>query len=177
MIIELKDTLIKIQEWKDIYQKVRKKEIDYDSFGYGIKVSTKYLSHIPDLPLYPYFFFLVSNKKRKEFPIHIDGIPGQQAASLNWGLEGCNELSPTEYYQCTKDIKWIDNDNSYFLKNVEDAILTHSNVIYNEKAYLFRSDLLHRGYTNCDKRLMVKWELKYNDWNIACREFRNKNYI
>lgn len=177
MLIELKNNLIDIDEWKELYRKVRNKEIPHENFGYGIKVSAEYLSTIPDVPLYPYFFFLVSNRRNREFPIHIDGIPGEQAASLNWGLYGCDERSPTEYYECTKDIVWQDKDNSFFLENTEDAVVTHSNIIHNNKAYLFRSDLLHRGYSNVDKRLMVKWELKYNDWNTACKEFRNRNYI
>ena len=177
MLIELKEPLIKIQEWRDLYSRVRNKEIPHENFGYGIRVSTEYLSKIPDLPLYSYFFFLVSNKRNREFPIHIDGVPGNQAASLNWGLEGCDENSPTEFYEPTKDIIWKDLDNSFFMHNTEDAVLTHTNIIYNDQGYLFRSDLLHRGYTNTNKRVMVKWELEYNEWNTACRELRNRNYI
>jgi len=177
MIIELKDKIIATDEWLEIYKRVRQKRIPHENFGYGIKVPTECLSRIPDLPLYPYFFFLVSNRRKREFPIHIDGIPGEQAASLNWGIYGCDESSPTEYYQCTKDIKWKNKDNSYFLENVEDAVVTHTNIIYNNRAYLFRSDLLHRGYNNANSRLMVKWELKYNDWDTACREFRDRDYI
>ena len=177
MIIELKNDIIEIDEWKDLYARVRRKEIPHENFGYGIKVSSEYLSTIPEIPVFPYFFFLVSNKKRREFPIHIDGIPNEQAASLNWGLEGCNENSPTEFYEPTADIVWKDLDKSFFMDNVNDAVLTHTNVIHDGKGYLFRSDLLHRGYTNVDKRVIVKWEMKYESWNKACREFRNRNYI
>ena len=177
MLIELKNNLIEIDEWKDLYSRVRRKEIPHENFGYGIKVSTEYLSTIPDASLFPYFFFLTSNKRNREFPIHIDGVPGKQAASLNWGLEGCDEQSPTEFYEPTNDIIWKDLDNSFFMDNIHDTVLTHTNVIYDNKGYLFRSDLLHRGYTNVNKRVMVKWELKYSDWNTACKEFRNRNYI
>jgi hypothetical protein len=177
MLIELKETLIDIDEWKHIYNKVRRKEISYELFGYGIKVPIKYLSKKLDLPLYPYFFFLISNKKNREFPIHIDGILGKQSASLNWGLEGCDENSPTEFYISKKEIIWKNLDNSFFMQNVEDAILTHKNTIHNGKGYLFRSDLLHRGFSNVNKRIIVKWELEYNEWNTACRELRNRNYI
>lgn len=178
MLIELKNNIIPVDEWKELYSKVRNKQIPSNNFGYGIKVDAKYLSSIPnDIPLFPYFFFLVSNKKKREFPIHIDGIPGKQAASLNWGIEGCDEQSPTQFYECTKDIIWKNLDNSFFLENINDAVLTHSNIIEDNKAYLFRSDLLHRGYCNVDRRLIVKWELEYDDWNTACREFRNRNYI
>ena len=96
---------------------------------------------------------------------------------MNWGLIGCDESSPTEYYQCTKKPKWDNKDGSYFLKNVEDVVLTHTNVILNNRAYLFRSDLLHRGFSYSNKRLMVKWELEYDDWNTACSEFRDRNLI
>lgn len=177
MLIELKYNLIDIDEWKDLYRRVRSKEIPCEKFGYGIKVSTKYLSSIPDVRLFPYFFFLISNRRNREFPIHVDGIPGKQAASLNWGLEGCNEQSPTEFYEPTKDIIWKDLDGSFFMDNTEDTVLTHTNIIYDNKGYLFRSDMLHRGYTNVDKRVVVKWELEYNEWNTACREFSNRNYI
>lgn len=177
MLIQLNDNLIHPDEWMDLYNKVRLKRIPHDNFGYGIKVSAEHLSKKIDLPLFPYFFFLVSNRRKREFPIHVDGIPGKQAASLNWGLVGCDESSPTEYYQCTKKPKWDNKDGSYFLKNVEDVVLTHTNVILNNRAYLFRSDLLHRGYSYSNKRLMVKWELEYDDWNTACSEFRDRNLI
>lgn len=177
-MIELNNPIISFNEWNTIYKKVRSKEIPCQNFGYGIKVSTDVLSIKPDLPLKPYFFFLVSNRKRREFPIHIDGIPGEQGASLNWALMGCDEKSPTEFYECTKDIIWKDLDKSFFLENTEDAVLTHKNIMYDNHVYLFRSNLLHRGYSNSDEnRVVVKWELEYNDWSTACREFRNRNYI
>lgn len=178
MLIELKNNLIEIEEWKDLYNKVRRKEIPHENFGYGIKVSSEYLSNIPDLPLHDHFFFLISNRKRREFPIHVDGIPGKQAASLNWALYGCDENSPTEFYECTKDIIWKNIDNSFFLENTKDAVMTHKCVMHNNKGYLFRSDILHRGYCNTSEpRVIVKWELKYNEWSRACKELRNRNYI
>lgn len=180
MMVELKDPIISFDEWNQLYVSAREGSIDSDHYGYGIKVSNKHVSKIPNLPLKPYFFFLVSNRKRREFPIHIDGSPGKQGASINWALSGCDSNSPTDFYQCCSDIKWKDLDNSFFLENVNDVVKTHSVTMYNNHAYLFRSDILHRGYCNIntnETRIIVKWELDYDTWPEACREFRNRNYI
>lgn len=180
MIIPLNQSLIDFNEWKELYSKARNKEIESEHYGYGIKIDAKHLKKEINLPLKPYFFFLVSNKRKREFPIHVDGIPGQQAASLNWAISGCNDKSPTNFYECCTDIVWKDLDNSFFLENTQDAVKTHSVTMYDNNVYLFRSDLLHSGYCNLDTtetRIIVKWELEYDSWSTACREFRNRNYI
>lgn len=181
MMIELSDSIIPFQKWHDIYRQVRLKEIPADRFGYGMQVDASWLGITPDLPLKPHFFFLTSNRRNKEFPIHVDGVPGSKnAASINWALAGCDHTSPTDFYICCEDIVWKDLDNSYFLENTAAAVKTHSTIMYNNHAYLFRSDLLHRGYCQIDDsstRIIVKWELEYDTWETACKEFYNRNYI
>jgi hypothetical protein len=180
MMVELRDSLITFDEWNTLYTSAREKSIDTEHYGYGIKVNATHVSTIPDLPLKPYFFFLISNRKNREFPIHIDGSPGKQAASINWALSGCDSNSPTEFYQCCDDVKWKDLDNSFFLDNTNDVVKTHSVTMYDNHAYLFRSEILHRGYCNINtnvSRVIVKWELDYETWPDACRELRNRNYI
>lgn len=181
MMIQIKNNFVSFDTWKDIYEKARKKEISCEHFGYGIKVDSSVLNIDIDLPLKPYFFFLVSNRRRREFPIHVDGIPEKQnAASINWAISGCDEKSPTDFFHCCTTAKWKDLDNSFFLENTHEAVKTHSVIMYDNNAYLFRSDLLHKGYYNTDDnqlRIIVKWELEYDNWQIACTEFFNRNYI
>lgn len=181
MIITMKDSLVSFDEWKYIYTKARNKLIKCDHYGYGIKVDKNVLDTNIDLPLKSHFFFLVSNRKKREFPIHVDGVPNKKnAASINWAISGCDERSPTDFFQCCTNEKWKDYDSSYFLDNTNECVKTHSITMFDNNAYLFRSDLLHRGYCQIDDnltRIIVKWELEYDSWEIACREFFNRNYI
>lgn len=184
-LILCKQPIIPFDRWFDIYNQIRKNK-NKTNFGYGIKVESKEYSDLEnlrkDIPLKNYFFFLISNKHNREFPIHVDGIPGKNnAASINWPLLKCDERSPTRWYNCNNTC-YTNLDNSFFLSNINDAIEIYSDVMYSsyQLPYLFRSDVLHKGYCNIDEsgfRIIVKWELNFNDWNQACREFLNRDYI
>ena len=175
---------IPFDEWNKIYEYVRTSK-DYPAFGYGIKVFVKDFPQLEtlanDLPLKDHFFFLISNRKKREFPIHVDGVPGKNnAASLNWPIRNCDNRSPTTWYSCD-DIQFKDIDNSFFIKNPDSCIEIHSEAMQTslEKPYLFRSDLLHRGLSGINEglRIIVKWELEYDSWSNACADLHNRNYI
>ena len=86
----------------------------------------------------------------------------------------------TPFYECCSDIKWKPLDNSFFLENIEDAVETHRGTMHDNHAYLFRSNLLHKGHCRLEDntmRVVVKWELEYDSWKTACTEFRNRDYI
>lgn len=182
-----KQDIVTFERWFEIYDQINKREIPTQRYGYGIRVDSKLFPDLEllrkHLPFKDHFFFLISHRKNREFPIHVDGIPGQRnAASINWPIINCDERSPTEWFETDKQVEWLDLDNSYFMKNVHDAVLTHSEPMLTRlsKPYLFRSDLLHRGFCqleNSERRVIVKWELEYDSWDSACQEFQNKNYI
>lgn len=184
-MILCKKPFVTFEYWQDIFQDIRNRK-DNKTFGYGTRVETKHYELLEnirkDLPFRDHFFFLISNKKNREFPIHVDGVPNQKnAASVNWPLQNCDDHSPTTWYSC-ENPEYLDLDNSFFLKNVEDAIPIHQDTMYSDKKlpYLFRSDLLHKGYCNMQEsglRIILKWELDYDDWQTACTEFRNRDYI
>lgn len=184
-LILCKQPIIQIDDWLAIYADIRKSK-SATTFGYGIKVDTNAYPALEairaDLPFKDHFFFLISNMRRREFPIHVDGVPGAcNAASVNWPLQNCFEDSPTTWYSCD-NIIYKDLDNSFFLENTQDAKEIHSEaMLSNHKLpYLFRSDVLHKGYCNLQTsgfRIIVKWELNFNDWQTTCSEFYNRNYI
>jgi len=184
-LIKCQQPIVSFDYWNEIYQQARNNK-NFKAFGYGIRVDTKEYAELEkirnDLPFKDHFFFLISNKKKREFPIHVDGIPGNKnAASVNWPLQNCNETSPTTWYHCDTMV-YNNIDKSYFLKNVEDAVEIHSDTMYSkfQLPYLFRSDILHRGYCNMQTsgfRIILKWELEFDDWKTACTEFHNRNYI
>lgn len=184
-LILCKTPIVSFEYWFAIYEQIRKSKKAL-TFGYGIQVST---NHYPELeiirkqlPFKDKFFFLISNRKHREFPIHVDGIPGNyNSASINWPIQNCDERSPTTWYTCN-NIKFKNIDNSYFLDNIGDAteIYTQPMMSVHRLPYLFRSDILHKGYCNMNEngvRIIVKWELEINDWSTACTEFQNRNYI
>lgn len=184
-MILCKEPIVTFERWFEIYEQTRN-DPSKKNFGYGIRLETK---NFPDLeairkalPFRDHFFFLISNKRNREFPIHVDGIPGNKnAASVNWPLEKCDHRSPTTWYKCDT-VKFKNLDNSFFLENTDDAEEIYSDAMLSEHKlpYLFRSDVLHRGYCNIDEsgfRIILKWELDFDNWTNACREFQDRNYI
>jgi hypothetical protein len=186
-MIRCKEAFIPFDLWRTLYGKVKRGEIESQNFGYGIKVDSTMvpeLDYIRDeLPFKQYFFFLISNRRNREFPIHVDGVPGENnASSVNWPIENCTEESVTEWFRPTGEVLWDDKDRSFFMKNADEVVKVHEAPMVTSTGmpYLFRSDLLHRGYCqleNSKLRIIVKWELDYADWDTACREFRDRNYI
>lgn len=184
-MILCKQPIVTFDRWFEIYNEIRRDK-SKKHFGYGIRVETKNYPDLEvirkDLPFRDHFFYLISNKHNREFPIHVDGVPGDKnSASVNWPLQKCDERSPTRWYKCD-NIKYKDLDNSFFLDNTEDAAEIHSDIMYSsyQLPYLFRGEILHKGYCNIDEsgfRIILKWELDFNDWDQACREFHNRNYI
>lgn len=184
-MILCKDPIVTFDQWELIYSDVRKRK-DLAKFGYGIRVNVddypELLSAAQTLPFRDHFFFLISHKRNREFPIHVDGVPGEHnAASVNWPLLNCDSHSPTIWYEC-ESREYQDLDNSFFLDNVEDAIEIHRDTMYSHYRlpYLFRGELLHKGYCNLntnEMRIIVKWELDYDTWEDACSGFRDRNYI
>ncbi len=113
-------------------------------------------------------------------PIHIDGHADKNnAASIIWPLEGCDERSPTKWFE-TKRHEFELIKNSYFLKNAEDLKVCHSQPMLSARKapYLFRSDILHCGYNfSGTTKVIVKWELNVSDWEDAKHLFASLDLI
>ncbi len=186
-MVRCKTPIVLFERWMEIYSEVRKNKQLGTNFGYGIKVNVCNYVDLQEvrkiLPFRDHFFFLISNARNREFPIHVDGIPGKlNAASVNWPLVNCNEYSPTVWYRCDDPI-FKNIANSYFLENASAAkqIHTETMVSSHKLPYLFRGEILHRGYCNIpqknEHRIILKWELDFDNWDEACSEFHNRNYI
>lgn len=186
-MIQCREALVPFDLWRMIYGRVKRGEIEAQNFGYGIKVDSQVVSELDyirdELPFKRYFFFLISNRRNREFPIHVDGVPGENnAASINWPIENCTEASVTEWFRPIGEVLWDDKDRSFFMKNADEVVKVHEAAMLTSQSmpYLFRSDFLHRGYCRLDSsqhRIIVKWELDYEDWDTARRAFRDRDYI
>ncbi len=113
-------------------------------------------------------------------PIHIDGHADKNnAASIIWPLYGCDERSPTKWFE-TKTHEFEFVKNNYFLKNAEGLKVCHSQSMHSsEKSpYLFRSNILHCGYNFSGKeKIIVKWEMNSPNWTEANEFFRTLDLI
>lgn len=184
-LILCKENIISFESWKEIYNNVRKNK-NSETFGYGIKVAIKNYNFLleisKNIPLADHFFFLITSRRNREFPIHVDGVPGKNnAASINFPLFNCYSNSPTIWYK-SKNVEFNNLDNSFFLKNTENVLEIYRSAMLSEykKPYLFRGDILHKGYCNLNTsqlRIIVKWELNYATWKAACTDFQNRNFI
>lgn len=184
-MILCEDPIVTFDTWEKIYADVRKRK-DLKTFGYGIRVEVADYPELKDVmtqvSFRDHFFFLISHKRNREFPIHVDGVPGEHnAASVNWPLRGCDDHSPTIWYEC-EERRYNDLDNSFFLENIDQAEEIYRATMYSkfERPYLFRGELLHKGYCNLDTneiRIIVKWELEYDTWQDACTDFQHRNYF
>lgn len=184
-LILCKEDIIPFEIWQDIYNNVRKNK-NNQTFGYGIKVDVKNYDFLLKLskkiPLADYFLFLITNRRNREFPIHVDGIPGKNnAASINFPLFNCYSDSPTIWYE-SKNVEFNNINNSFFLKNTKNVSEIYRSAMLTEhnKPYLFRGDILHKGYCNLNTsqlRVITKWPLTYATWEEACKDFQNRNFI
>jgi len=175
------DRLIWSQTWESIFKRVRYYKMGRN-FGYGIELdvddfgATKIFRELTGLPLHDKFYFLITNRRSPEFPIHVDGTHGNRnVASINWPLMGCDEQSVTQYYHFDQ-MRFDNVDGSYFISNPEDGELAGSVVLKDNQPVLFRSDIPHRGYCgrhDNQMRVIVKWGLYYGSWTEACKAFRD----
>lgn len=183
-LIRLKpESILPWERAQELYAIARANK-SYDRFGYGIRVP---IDGFPDLceiagrlQMRPFFFVLYMTPRAPEVPIHVDGSPGNRNASnINWPLINCDQRSPTEWYSVDKpEFKII--GGSHFLANTKEAKLIHREAMLTEfKApYLFRSDILHRGFSNADAtRVILKWELIRDDWSKTVGEFRDLGFL
>jgi hypothetical protein len=169
--------------WNSLYERARVEREKVMSMPYGIRVPIDFSERLSSVfhkhhgVFRDYFYFLLTNRKRPLFPIHIGGDPDKpNVASLNWGIRNCSEISRSTWYRVTGEEKRILYGKSIFLspETPVEPVYEYAFDSNKEQSVLFRSDIWHKGENNtgkADPRLIVKWETTHRTWKESVDYF------
>ncbi len=170
--------------WNDLYEECRARRDGVKSLAYGIRVPVTYNPRLYAIwkehpgVLETFFYFLLTNRKRNIFPIHVGGAPtNPNIASLNWPIRNCGGESKTTWYKVLSEEKRFVHGNSVFLDPsvAVEPIYEYTFETSKPLTVLFRSDIWHKGENKTgksDPRLIVKWETNFKSWEEAVEYFK-----
>jgi hypothetical protein len=181
-IVELNDFEdLTTDDWRKIYEQVRKKKLYDSKHDYGLKVSVDKIERLSEFrkkfSFKDHFWILLTNgSSHSRFYVHIDGRPDDGSpGGINWPLFNCDEQSTTVWVEPVEEKYFEVSANSFTL---EPDVETRDIYTYNhrdEQPVLFRSDLWHYAVNETKKkdwRVIIKWELYADSWDDMIDEFK-----